>query len=159
VAKQLWLLRHGEAVPHGAKQDFDRELTPRGEHQARLAGRALARVGIEFTAVYTSPKIRARQTAELACEELGRSFEEASVLAAGFDREDALELLLLHDEGAAILLVGHEPDFSQVVHDLTGGRIDLKTGGIATVKVDSSPELLVLLRPREIETMAGDVTE
>jgi phosphohistidine phosphatase len=155
VAKQLWLLRHGEAVPHGAKQDFDRELTPRGEHQARLAGRALARVGIEFTAVYTSPKVRARDTAAIACEELGRNYEEASVLAAGFDREDALELLAAHEDGACVLVVGHEPDFSQVVHDFTGARLDLKKGGVAAVRVGSPPELIVLLRPREIETMAG----
>jgi phosphohistidine phosphatase len=155
VAKQLWLLRHGDAVPHGSKQDFDRELTPRGEHQARLAGRALARVGVEFAAVYTSPKVRARDTAAIACEEIGRNYDEASVLAGGFDCEDALELLMAHDDGACVLVVGHEPDFSQVVHDLTGARIDLKKGGLAAVRVGQPPDLVVLLRPREIETMAG----
>src|SRR6266545_2228670 len=98
MAKQLWFLRHGEAVPHGSRADSDRELTPRGERQGRLAGRALARVGLEFAACYASPKIRARDTAAHACEELGCGFEVASVLAAGFDVDDAKELLAHHDD-------------------------------------------------------------
>ena len=53
--QQLWLLRHGEAVPHDSKPDFDRELTPRGERQSVAAGQALARLGLEFGACYTSP--------------------------------------------------------------------------------------------------------
>ena len=55
-----------------------------------------------------------------------------------------------------VLVVGHEPDFSQVVHDLTGARIDLKKGGVAAVRVDGSqPELVALLRPRELAVLAG----
>ena len=50
-----------------------------------------------------------------------------------------------------MLVVGHEPDFSQVVYDLTGGRVDIKKGGVAAVRLDgSSGELIALLRPREI---------
>ncbi len=37
--QQLWLLRHGEAVPHESKPDFERELTPRGERQSVAAAR------------------------------------------------------------------------------------------------------------------------
>src|SRR4051795_9468685 len=55
---QLWLLRHGEAVPHESKPDTDRELTARGERQAVAAGLALARLGLEVDACYTSPKGR-----------------------------------------------------------------------------------------------------
>jgi phosphohistidine phosphatase len=40
------------------------------------------------------------------------------------------------------------------VHDLTGARIEFKKGGVAAVRMGSAPELLVLLRPREIETLA-----
>ena len=50
-----------------------------------------------------------------------------------------------------MLLVGHEPDFSQVVHDLGGGRVDMKKGGVAGLRLDGgSCELIVLLRPREL---------
>jgi NDP-sugar pyrophosphorylase family protein len=71
------------------------------------------------------------------------------------DRDAALDLLHAHDEDDRVLVVGHEPDFSQVVHDLTGGRVDFKKGGVAVVReARGSGELLVLLRPREVEALA-----
>jgi phosphohistidine phosphatase len=152
---QLWLLRHGEAVPHESKPDADRELTGRGERQAIAAGAGLARLGVEFGACYTSPKLRALDTARLACEALNIEPQETDVLGDGFTREAALELLLGYDDDARVLVVGHEPSFSQVVHDLTGARIDFKKGGVAAVSIyGSRGELLVLLRPRELETLA-----
>jgi phosphohistidine phosphatase len=155
MAPQLWLLRHGEAVPHESKPDADRELTARGERQAIAAGEGLARLGVEFAACYTSPKVRARDTARLACQALNIEPKEAESLANGFDREDALELLLAHGDDERVLIVGHEPSFSQVIHDLTGGRIDFKKGGVAAVRVErSGGELLALLRPRELESLA-----
>ena len=155
MAPQLWLLRHGEAVPHESKPDDDRELTPRGERQAIAAGEGLARLGVEFEACYTSPKVRAVQTAQLACKALNLEPVEEESLADGFDREDALELMLRHGADGRVLVVGHEPSFSQVVHDLTGGRIDFKKGGVAAVRAErANGELLVLLRPRELESLA-----
>jgi phosphohistidine phosphatase len=153
--QQLWLLRHGEAVPHESKSDSDRELTPRGERQAVAAGEGLARLGLEFAACYTSPKVRARDTARLACEHLNIDPEEATVLGGEFAYRDAIELVQPHDADARVLAVGHEPSLSQVVHDLTGGRIDLKKGGMVGLRVErGSGELLVLLRPREVEALA-----
>jgi phosphohistidine phosphatase len=155
MAPQLWLLRHGEAVPHESKPDTDRELTPRGERQAIAAGAGLARLGVEFDACYTSPKVRALDTARLACRPLNIEPQEEDALSDGFDREDALELLYRHGADARVLVVGHEPSFSQVVHDLTGGNIDFKKGGVAAVRAErASGELLVLLRPRELESLA-----
>jgi phosphohistidine phosphatase len=151
---QLWLLRHGEAVPHEAKPDGDRELTARGERQAEAAGAALARLGVEFAACYTSPKVRARDTARLACRALNVEPEEAASLANGFDADDANELLLPHGD-ARVLAVGHDPSFTQVVHDLTGARVDFKKGGIAAIDVSGRRgELILLLRPRELESLA-----
>jgi phosphohistidine phosphatase len=155
MAAQLWLLRHGEAVPHDSKPDADRELTARGERQALAAGEGLARLGVEFAACYTSPKIRARDTARLACKALNIEPEETESLANGFDREAALELLVAHDDDARVLAVGHDPSFSQVVFDLTGGRVDFKKGGVAAVRIErGGGELLALLRPRELESLA-----
>jgi phosphohistidine phosphatase len=156
MAQQLWLLRHGEAEPHDARPDAERRLTARGERQAKAAGAALARLGIEFALVLTSPRVRALDTARLACESLGVDPVVHEPLSGGFDREDALEVMAGQDPDARVLVVGHEPDFSQVVLDLTGGTIDLKKGGVAAVRVDGSRgELIVLLRPRELETLAG----
>ena len=156
MAPQLWLLRHGEAVPHESKPDAERELTPRGERQAIAAGKGLAKLGLEFEACYTSPKVRARDTARLACESLNIEPSEEDVLADGFDRDDALELLMRHGPDARVLVVGHDPAFTQVVHDLAGGRVDFKKGGVAAVRAElANGELLVLLRPRELESLAA----
>ena len=56
-----------------------------------------------------------------------------------------------------LLLVGHEPDLSNLARELTGGRIDLKKGGLAVVRLDgaASGELAVLVRPRELALIAG----
>jgi phosphohistidine phosphatase len=136
--------------------DADRALTARGERQAIAAGGGLARLGVEFVACYTSPKVRARDTARLACEALNVDPEEAAVLGDGFERDDALELLLGHDDDEArLLLVGHDPSFTRVVEALTGGRVDFKKGGVAVIEVERGRgELLVLLRPRELESLA-----
>lgn len=149
MARQLWLLRHGEAEPHGARPDAYRRLTDRGEQQARAAGAALAALDVAFTAVYTSPKVRARDTARLACGALGGEPAEHAPLAGGFEAGEALALAGSDDE--RVLIVGHEPDFSQIVFDLTGARIDMKKGGVAGVRLDGGRgELVVLLRPREL---------
>ena len=153
--QQLWLLRHGEAVPHESKPDFERELTPRGERQSATAGEALARLGVEFAACYTSPLVRAAGTARLACASLNVAPEERDALGKDFDLDGARELLAEHDDDARILLVGHNPAFEQVVLDLTGARVDFKKGGVAAVSVSRGRgELLVLMRPRELESLA-----
>jgi phosphohistidine phosphatase len=152
VSGEIWFLRHGEAEPHGVAPDPERRLTQKGALQSRLAGRALAALGVTFSQVYTSPRVRALDTARLACEALGLKPIVHDPLSGGFDRDEALALLNTAKPDGRILVVGHEPDFSRVVHDLTGGRIDMKKGGIAAVRVEGSEgELRVLLRPREIE--------
>jgi phosphohistidine phosphatase len=156
VPREIWFLRHGEAEPHGAAPDPERRLTEKGERQSRAAGEALVKLGIEFAHVFTSPRVRSLDTARIACEVLGLEPIVHEPLSGGFDRDEALALLDSAAEDGRILLVGHEPDFSQSVHDLTGGGIDLKKGGIAAVRVEgASAELRVLLRPREVEVIAS----
>ena len=160
MGRQLWVLRHAEAEPHGTRLDSDRRLTARGEEQARAAGVALARLDPGFEAVLFSPKIRARQTAELAAAEWGKGglalLREHEALAGGFDAEQALEAVRSLGDDGRLLLVGHEPDLSSVVADLTGGRIDLKKGGLAAVRLEGvGGELAVLMRPRELALIAA----
>ena len=156
MAQQLWLLRHGEAEPHGARPDHDRELTDRGRDQSVAAGKALVALGVNFQHVFTSPRVRALDTARLACEQMGGEPVVHEPLSSGFDRDEALTLLHAAGEDQRVLVVGHEPDFSQVVLDLTGGRIDLKKGGVAGVRLEGSRgELVALLRPRELDRIAG----
>jgi phosphohistidine phosphatase len=156
MAQQLWLLRHGEAEPHDARPDAERRLTDRGREQARVAGCGLAALKVQVHLAFTSPKVRARDTALVACEALGVEPVEHAALSEGFDLDDALELVAAAGPEQRVLVVGHEPDFSQVVHDLTGGRIDLKKGAIAAVRLDGTRgELIALLRPRELERICA----
>jgi phosphohistidine phosphatase len=159
MARQLWLLRHAEAEPHGARQDAQRRLTERGAAQARVAGAAIARMGAEFESILFSPKVRARQTAELACESWAAEQQGLvtvhAALAGGFDGRQALDALAGVSADGRLLLVGHEPDLSGVVGELCGGRVDLKKGGLAIVRLDGArAELLVLMRPRELAVIA-----
>jgi len=160
MARQLWLLRHAEAEPHGTRADAERRLTERGEQQARAAGIALRRLGPEFDAVLFSPRVRARETAELAAqawsEEQRARLEAYAPLSAGFDAEQALEALSALPADGRLLLVGHEPDMSRVVGELTGARADVKKGGLAVVRLEGGGgELVALLRPRELVLIAS----
>jgi phosphohistidine phosphatase len=157
MAAELWMLRHGEAVAHDSKPDDARELTPHGEAQAEAAGIALAALGLEFAACYTSPKVRARDTARLACGRLNVEPHEIAALGDDFDRQDALELVRAHadEEDARVLVVGHNPSFAQVVHDFTGARVAFPKGGVAVLTTGrADARLLALLRPRELEALA-----
>lgn len=140
----LWLLRHGDAAD--GSPDAERPLTEKGERQARVAGAALAELGVNLELCMTSPKVRAADTAKLACEPLGLDPRLEPKLAGGpFDAE-ALAAGLDH-----VLLVGHDPDFSMAVHAMTGAQVRMKKGGLAGVE---RGELKVLLRPAELEAIA-----
>jgi phosphohistidine phosphatase len=142
----IWLLRHGEA--EDGSPDADRELTEKGEHQSRVAGLALRKLGVELDACLSSPKVRAADTARLACEALRVDVQLEPQLGGGpFDANELTAGL-----GDDVLLVGHDPDFSMAVHTLTGAQVRMKKGGLAGV---DRGELKVLLRPAELEAMAG----
>ncbi len=153
MAKQLWFLRHGEAEPHDARPDAQRRLTERGERQSRAAGRALAALELSFQLVATSPLVRSLDTAKLACEALDCEPVEHEALSKGFDVDAAIELAHAAGQDKRLLIVGHNPDFEQVLHDLTGARVDLKKGAVAGVRLDGRRRatLIALLRPREID--------
>jgi phosphohistidine phosphatase len=142
----LWLLRHGDAAE--GSPDAERPLTDKGEKQARVAGEALAALGAKMDACLTSPRVRAAETARLACEPLGIEPQLEPKLAGGpFDAE-----ALAAGLGDNVLLVGHDPDFSMAVHALTGAQVRMKKGGLAGVE---KGELKVLLRPDELNAIAG----
>jgi phosphohistidine phosphatase len=156
VARELWLLRHGDAEPADGGADAQRPLSHRGREQSAAAGRALAALELAFSAVLTSPRVRAAETAGLACEPLGAEPATHAALSGGFEAGEALALVAAAPDGGRLLLVGHEPDFSQVVHDLTGARVDLKKGGVAAVALDGARgELIALMRPRDLRAIAG----
>ena len=140
----IWLLRHAEAAD--GLPDADRKLTKKGKRQAKNAGLALKALGVEPGACFTSPKVRAADTARLVCEPLGVEHTLEPKLAGGPFDPEALAAGLKN-----VLLVGHDPDFSMAVHDATGAQVRMKKGGLAAIE---KGELIVLLRPAELEAIA-----
>jgi phosphohistidine phosphatase len=143
----IWLLRHGDAEDGEGKPDAERELTEKGERQSVAAGKALKTLGVELDVCLTSPKVRARRTAELACESLDCEVEDDDRLAGG--DFDPLEVAAGRGE---VMLVGHEPDFSSAVALVTGSRVKMKKGGIAAL---DDHILHLLLRPKDLKQIAG----
>ena len=142
----LHLLRHGDAED-GDGDDAARRLTAKGERQAEAAGRALAALGVELDACLTSPRVRAAETARLACGPLGIEPEIAEELRGGpFDGP-----ALAAGRGET-LLVGHEPVLSGEVARLTGADVKLKKGGLAIVDGNT---LVALLRPKDLAAIAA----
>jgi phosphohistidine phosphatase len=135
--------------------------------QSRAAGIAIECLQGEFEAVLFSPKVRARETAELAAEgwepEQRELLSVHQPLAGGFDAPQALDAMAALTADGRLLMVGHEPDLSHVVSQLTGGHVDVKKGGLAIVRLDGGPahpasgELVALMRPRELALIAGGV--
>lgn len=143
----IWLLRHGDAEAGEGKTDAERDLTAKGERQSVAAGKAVKALGIELDVCLTSPKVRARRTAELACGQLGVPVEDDDRLKGG--DFDPVEVAAGRGE---VMLVGHEPDFSQAVALTTGSRVKLKKGGIAAI---DDHVLHVLLRPKDLKQIAS----
>ena len=143
----IWLLRHGDAAE--GSPDAERPLTDKGREQSRAAGAALKAIGVDLDACLTSPKVRAAETARLACEQVGDTEPQLEPKLAGgpFDAE-----ALAAGLGDDVLLVGHDPDFSAAVHSLTGAQVRLKKGGLAGV---DRGELIVLMRPRELKQLSS----
>jgi phosphohistidine phosphatase len=143
----IWLLRHADAED-AAPDDASRRLTEKGERQSRVAGKALANLGVELDTCLSSPKVRALATAEIACAELGGLEVEVTDALRGGDFDPA-ELAAGRGE---VLLVGHEPDFSRAVQLATGARVELKKAGIAGIE---DGVLLCLLRPPQLRAIGG----
>ena len=141
----IWLLRHGDA--EDGSPDAARRLTGKGERQARAAGAALAALGVSIDACLSSPRVRAADTARLACEGQGIELQVDERLSGG--PFDPVELAL--GQGEEVLLVGHEPDFSDAIARVTGARVKMKKGGLAAIR---EGELHLLVRPRELKGIA-----
>jgi phosphohistidine phosphatase len=142
----IWLLRHGDAEG-SAEDDAARRLTADGERQAQTAGRALSALEADLDACLSSPKVRALDTARIACGELGVDVEASDALRGGdFDPE------ALAAGRGNVLLVGHEPDFSRAIAAATGARVQLKKGGLAQIEDGT---LIALLHPAQLRAIAS----
>jgi phosphohistidine phosphatase len=152
---QLYFLRHGLAdwPDWDAAQDHLRPLTKEGLKKTKAEAKALARLGLRFDAILSSPYTRALQTADIVAGLLGQDVIEENRLAPGFNLERLREIVTRFPTADALLVVGHEPAFSSTITALIGGgRIALKKGGLARVEITSfdplNGELIWLVSPK-----------
>jgi phosphohistidine phosphatase len=145
---RIYLFRHGEALSKSdpsVSSDPQRPLIEEGIRRTRLAAEALAKFEIPFDAVYTSPWVRAKQTAKIVCEVLGLNnvLHEMDELAGDRAVEDVMNALAKQSRHEEIILVGHNPLLSDIASYLLalsqGMQVDLKKSGICAVETDRVP--------------------
>jgi phosphohistidine phosphatase len=132
----LVLVRHADAGDPAAwtGPDAARPLSSKGRKQASRLARFLRGIGLEPDAIVTSPKIRAGQTAAAIGEALGVEVRIDDRLAEGFGLA-ALDGVVRDGPFRRPILVGHDPDFSELVELLVGASIPLRKGALARIEI------------------------
>jgi phosphohistidine phosphatase len=162
---ELLIIRHAIAVDRGVPgmSDDERPLTPEGAKKFREAARGLAAVAPRPAVLFTSPQLRARQTAEIAAAVWGRlKARDLSALANG-DLEGLVSALAEQPQDATIAVVGHEPHVSDLLARLLGGaapeRVTFRKGGAALVELPGAlaegGRLVWYLRPRILRQLGA----
>lgn len=132
---KLWVLRHGEAEPYGARPDPERALTAHGREEVLRSAAHL--IGQPLTAIYASPYLRAQQTAGLVREALGFQPELITVDWLTPDTRPQQVLEHLDDQGD-VLLVSHNPLVGSLLGLLQHGHLQqpeqVKTAGLAELE-------------------------
>ena len=114
---RLFLIRHADA--EAGDPDELRRLSPEGREQARALGEQLAADGVQADAVLTSPLLRARETGEALAAALGGSTVPSDALAPGATA--ASVRAAVEGRGQTVIVVGHQPDCSQIAAELSNG--------------------------------------
>ena len=147
----LYFLRHGEADwPNWKGSDDERPLTERGVKEMQKVADFLKQLEISLDQIVTSPLPRAEQTAEIVAEKLRLKLREDRILQKGFDIS-GLKRLLGKYPGNSVMLVGHDPDFTEAISALTGANLKLSKAGLALVDLDQDlmqGRLLWLVPPK-----------
>jgi len=136
---KLYFLRHADALP--GSDDARRPLSPHGCEQAEELGKFLAKAGILFDAAYTSPLVRARETARLVLDAMDSAArlraEPVDALRNETSQPDFDDWLVRLPHAKRVLLVGHEPTLSARVRALLGlartEAFEFSKGAIACV--------------------------
>ena len=154
---RLYLVRHGKAEA-GTGDDFERRLTPDGAQRLEIEARVIKKLGIRPDRLYSSPRVRARQTAEILASALGLAVEVHEAVNFGFDSAAVVQLTQDLSSDAQVMFVGHNPSMSDVVQALTGANVDLKVGGLARVDIPFPDQpmrgqLAWLLAPRVFDAL------
>ena len=161
----LLILRHGEAGRHSLSPgDSKRSLTSEGQQEIADLSNGLKSLGIKLDGVFTSPLLRAKQTAEIVAKSLKYkgTIEEIDSLKPEGSRLEFYSVLSKLKRDSVILVVGHEPYLSEMISEAisqSGCRINLKKAGMARMRVISTlpkikGELRWLLTPKHLKKIA-----
>ncbi len=132
---EIYLLRHAHAGDRDTWDAADglRPLTEKGRRQAERVGRLLAAAGVAPDVVLASPLVRARETAEIVAGLLDRPVQQERRLSEPLDLAALDRLLADAGDPRRALLVGHDPDFSELLSELVGAPILMRKGAVARV--------------------------
>src|SRR6476619_6761533 len=135
---ELYLIRHADAGDPAAwtGDDADRPLSGKGEKQADRLGRFLAGTAFRPDVILTSPKARAHRTAEIVAGHLGSSATIEDRLAGGLDAGTGEAILRDAGDPERPVLVGHDPDFTELLQSLTGSSVEMKKGALVRIDID-----------------------
>jgi phosphohistidine phosphatase len=137
----LYFLRHGDAGAARPTDDDARRLTDDGIGALRAAGPLWRRLNLRPDVVISSPLPRALQSAELVCEAVGGRPAADDRLRPGATWGQLARAMADHPDARRVLFVGHEPDLSSAVAELTGAAsVRMRTGGLACVEFYGTPE-------------------
>ena len=140
---ELYLVRHAIAAERGSEwpDDTKRPLTERGVSGFKEGVKGLRRLDVTIDEIFTSPLVRARQTAELlaAGVEGKPPVKLLDALAPGHTSSSIMANLAKVAKRRRIALVGHEPELGELAAYLIGaGRaLPFKKGGICRIDVGS----------------------
>lgn len=163
---EIVLVRHAIAYERDARRwpdDSRRPLTPEGRRRFRRAARGLAKWIPKVDRVFTSPLVRARQTAELLSD--CARWPEATVMPELAPPGNPSRLIagVRDAKSSRVALIGHEPALSTLLSACIAGsvsdlRVVLKKGGIVLIEFPDevragSGVLLALLPPRALRRM------
>ena len=134
---KLYLLRHGKADwPNWTKPDDERPLTAEGKKEMAAVAKFLDRLKVT-PVILTSPLPRASQTAEITGKQLKAKVSVEPLLRPGFDAKGLRKILKKFGD-ESVMLVGHEPDFTHTIFQLTGGNSKLSKGGVALIELETN---------------------
>jgi phosphohistidine phosphatase len=135
----LHLLRHADAGDPAAWEgpDAARPLSDKGRNQSKRLGKFLAGINFAGEPFITSPKIRAAETAELAAGPLKAKIQEDERLAGVLTLETIEAVLRDAGDPERPVLVGHDPEFSEVVAMLCGAAgVSMRKGALARIEIE-----------------------
>jgi phosphohistidine phosphatase len=148
---RLYFLRHGEADwPNWDRPDDERPLTERGKKEMRKVAKFLCALDIPLEEIVSSPLPRAQQTADIVAERFKMHVREHDALGHGFNVSRLRETIRNYPVDN-LMIVGHEPSFTEVIGELTGANCKLSKGGVALVDLDEEKmkgRLLWLFPPK-----------